>query len=1031
MLSTEYLSNEAKLDQFDALTDDWRILFARLVKASRDVTYPGEDGQEHSLAALLENNVLSVLADIRRKKFDGYGASFSDAHGTVRQLQYARKLEQDIGRWAERLDAFLVNGSQDGPDTRCSASVARELRDLLRACLAEAHQEDARHRYYRMLRAVSAIRERFGEYVAALQACSDVDPSISLLYAYLRNYSGIAGAFNRSFAALPDLYRREVLGETPRPATADAVYLLVSPREGEADFTLPPHTAFAAGDLRYETEQAETVCRVRCAQSKSFSEATAAREFSPVGWQLESSALVLEDGFREIGLAITLKGGDAVAFSEEGLTVQYSTAAGWQDVAVDCSLQDGRLQLDLVLDKEAAAPAPCVAETHAVETEFPALRLLIAPFSPMYAWAETVTFSRVTLHVSVVGIRDFVFYNDLGDVDTTQPFAVFGLQAEKGAWFVFGKDELGVKKLQSASLKGTWQKMPDSRTSFDQRYADYGIDASSFNVSVEYQENNLLKQVGSQPLFAFDADGALAPADIKVVFDGQHALGGSTSFNKDGYFRVTLQAPEIGFGLEKYRSLFLQVMLENSKSRKSVKSAPEEPCVPYLVNVELSYEAEASASFATSSAHPVPGQDPSGRISLSRILEFSSRETFPWEAGERQPLAPPYPADGMEYFAFADALGENGLRVYLDMVLPKSRIPYGVARPGQTVTLGWELWNGIRWQALPPEAVVLEETCGLTQSGYVELTFSEKVAPGWLDRDGQLWIRAAKKGDTEACLELRNVWTNCVKAVAASGYTAPLPAGTVQALAVSDDRVAQVSQPYPSFGGRAAETDGQMAARLTAEFRHRLRAVTQTDYELLLLELFPEVEMVQCFPLPRKAVGDLPRACLVVYSSAEDKRYYLSSAWKLSEIAQTMQQYAPAGVQVQVTNPQYERLQVRCVATLHFNVPDKGKVMANLTGIIASYFMPWETHGGFPQSGKTFSFLELYARIVNHEDVQRIVSVEIDGKEMLLPGSQAETDYIIRGGQPWSVLLAESEIILLDPDDGIGGNGIGEDFIIG
>ena len=1031
MLSTEYLSNEAKLNQFDALTDDWRMLFAQLVKASRDVTFTGEDGQEHDLTALLENNVLSVLADIRRKKLEGYAPSFSDAHGTVRQQQYVRKLEQEIEGWAGRLDAFIQRGCQAGPDVRGSVSVARELRDLLRACLAETQAADAKHRYYRMLRAVSGIRERFGKYLTALEACSDVDPSISLLYAYLRNYSGIANAFNRSFAALPDLYRRKVLGESPRPETADSVYLLVSPREGEADFTLPQHTAFAAGDLLYETQQAETVCRVRCTQSKSFSEATAAREFSPVGWQVESSTLVLEEGYREIVLALSLKGGDAASFSEEGLTVQYSTAAGWQEIDADCSLQDGRLQLGLVLDRDAAAPAPCAAETHAVTTEFPALRLLIAPFSPMYAWAETVTFSSVTLRVSVAGIRDFVFYNDLGDVDTTQPFAAFGLQAEKGAWFVFGKDELGVKKLKSASLRGTWQKMPDSKTSFDQRYADYGIDASSFNVSIEYQENNLLKDVGSQPLFAFDADGALAPADIKVVFDGQHTFGGSTSFNKDGYFRVTLQAPEIGFGLEKYRSLFLQVMLENSKSRKSVKSAPEEPCVPYLVNVELSYEAEAFTSFATSSADPVPGQEAPGRISLSRILEFADRETFPWEAGERQPLAPPYPAAGMEYFAFADALGENGLRVYLDMVLPKARIPYGVARPGQAVTLDWELWNGVRWQALPPEMVVLEETCGLTQSGYVELAFGEIVASGWLDRDGQLWIRAAKHGDTEACLELRNVWTNCVKAVAGSGFQAPLPAGSIQALATADDRVAQVSQPYPSFGGRAHETDGQMAARLTAEFRHRLRAVTQADYESLLLELFPEVEMVQCFPLPRKAVGDLPRACLVVYSSAEDRRYYLSSAWKLSEIAQTMQQYAPAGVQVQVTNPQYERLQVRCVATLHSNVPDKGKVLANLTGIIATYFMPWETYGGFPQSGKSFSFLELYARIVNHEDVQRIVSVEINGQEMLLPDAGAGEDTVIRGAQPWSVLLAESEIILLDPDDGIGGNGIEEDFIIG
>ena len=75
--------------------------------------------------------------------------------------------------------------------------------------------------------------------------------------------------------------------------------------------------------------------------------------------------------------------------------------------------------------------------------------------------------------------------------------------------------------------------------------------------------------------------------------------------------------------------------------------------------------------------------------------------------------------------------------------------------------------------------------------------------------------------------------------------------------------------------------------------------------------------------------------------------------------------------------------------------------------------------------------MELYARIVNHEDIQRVISIEIDGKEWLLSDGMDQAEDVIRGQEPWSVLLAEDEIILLDPDDGIGGNGIEEDFVIG
>lgn len=1002
MLRTDYLTNKARLDRFEALTDDWRVLLSRLARACRN-----------PLSPLLENNVLFVLADIRRKRFAGYDMSFSDVHGTVKQQDYVRKLEQDIRHWILRLDAFLLDESAPDLGLRGSRKVAKELRDRLDASLAEAALADRKRHFYKMLRTVSAIQEECEKYLARLVACADVDPAVSLLYAHVRNYCEIAGGFNASFSTLPDLYRKEILGEKPRPETADYVYLLVSPNEGEADFTLEQGTAFAVSDdLTYRTLRKETVCRVRCAEARSFSARTGCRGFSPVGWQVESPALVMEDGYRMIDLAMTVKTGASADFPKEGLTVQYSSAEGWCTVEADCCLAGGQLHFNLVLDKDAAAPAPCAGDLHAVDTEYPAIRLLMEPFSPVYAWAKDVSFGGVMLKVSVCGIRNFVLYNDLGAVDTTQPFALFGLQAEKGAWFVFGKDELGLKRLKSASLRGSWQKIPDTRSAFDQQYAGYGVDASSFKVSVEYQEDNQLKQVGAQPLFCFDPDGALSPADISVDFDARHALGGSTSYNKDGYFRVTLQAPEIGFGMEKYRTLFMQVMLENSKSKKPVQDIPEEPALPYLVDVELSYEAEAFASFSA----------PSDGLRLSRIEEFTARATYPCTGGQWQPLAPAYPADDLQYFAFADAVGETGLRVYLDMVLPESRIPYGVARPGQSVTLAWEFWDGRSWRRLSPEMVVLEETGGLTQSGYVELSFGERVASEWLDPDGHFWLRAAKSGDTEACLSLRNVWTNCVKAVAESGFEAPVPAGTIQKLAVDDARVAQIAQPYASFGGQPKEDDDRQAARLTADFHHRHRAVTLEDYELLLLEECPEVDMVQGFSIARKAPGDPPRVCLVVYSRAEDPRYYLSSPWKLSEMAQTLKQYAPAGVQLQVTNPQYERLPVRCVATLQFNVEDKGKVMADLTKIIDRYFMPWQTDGDFPQSGKSYSCRELYARLVNHEDIQRIVSLEVGD------GSGGD---VICGREPWSVLLAESEIVLLDPDDGIGGNGIGEDFVIG
>lgn len=75
-LRTDYEADLARLDDFPALTADWRTLLHQLIRASR----------VSLLLPLLENNVLTVMADIRRKKLSGYGDTFADAQGTAKQI---------------------------------------------------------------------------------------------------------------------------------------------------------------------------------------------------------------------------------------------------------------------------------------------------------------------------------------------------------------------------------------------------------------------------------------------------------------------------------------------------------------------------------------------------------------------------------------------------------------------------------------------------------------------------------------------------------------------------------------------------------------------------------------------------------------------------------------------------------------------------------------------------------------------------------------------------------------------------------
>lgn len=1018
-LRTDYDSYNVGLEDFKALTTNWQALLHTLVVISNNIYYYNEKGEKSTLTSLLRDNVLTVLADIHRKKLDGYSMSFTSSRGTIRQGQYVRKLKNDITNWENRLKAFLRNSVSSNYNECSSVVVARELCDILSDSRKQSEKDEYQY-YYGMLHTVCDIQKRIGEYTQKIENCGDTDPSVSLLMSFVRNYCSVAQKFNKSFAKLPDLYRNDILHVTPRQTSKDYAFILVTPKEKIPDFTLPKYTSFSADDNQvYKTLKKETITHVQCTDTRTLSIDTLDRSKCKVGWQIESSLFVLSEGTRTIDIYLDLSSDVSVPDNDikQDITLQYSSADGWNTVKAKCDIIDKKLHFSFVLERNMTAPVSCVTDIHETNTVYPVIRILFSPYTKAYSWAEKVYFTDVTIEVAVSGMTNFTFYNDLGEVDTTQPFAIFGLQAAKGAWFIFGNEELRLKCLKEVTLDGTWQKIPETRTAFDERYKDYGVDSDGFRVTTEFRVNERWEKMKSQQLFFFDENGKLAPANIHFSFDTPISQGGELDFIKDGFFRVSLLSPEIGFGAEKYRSLFVQVMMKNSKCKKNeVQEPPMEPCVPYLSDVELSYKAKASLCLSDCTSFTDVGSTKTDKINLSRIMEFSTKETFSYNDDKQQPLVLPFPINDMQYFAFTQLLGKSLISMYVDMKLPVSKIPFEIARPGQKVTLDWDIWDGRIWKRLPAESITTEETKGFTQSGYIVISLGESVKSNWLDCDNQIWIRASKNGEVSACLDLRNVWTNLIKVTSDNCKVEPLPAGTIKSTVDQDERIADIVQPYPSFGGNSIENKDQCVARLTAHMRHRNRAVTRKDYELLVLELFPEIEMAQCFTIPKKNNNALPLVCIVVFSRQEDSEYYLSSAWKLSEMEQTLKQYTPASVQLQVTNPQYEKVIVKCRAALHNHVEDKGKVLANLTTIIENYFVLWQIRDEFPMPGQTYSFKELYSRIVNHEDLQNIESLEVNGRQYNENSDIGEEDDIIGGQEAWSVLLPEIEIELIEPN---------------
>lgn len=1048
ILRTDYEAAQARLKGFVPMTTDEAQLLHRLAKEER-------------LLPLWENHVLTVLADIHRKKLSGYGESFADAQGTAEATLCAKKLKRDINGWHRRLEAYIDLNWKLGCTGSVAVETARKLANLLKGALPNGNVAKKKD-YYRMLRTVTAIQDNIGIYLQQAEDSGDIDPALSLLIVYLKNYGSIAEAFNRRLATLPELYRKDILHAAPQEAVQDNVYVIITPTEGIGGFTLPKDEPFPAGqnatgeELIYWTEKKEYISPMQCVEADAlygFSNPScggalelykqtiklqnttdaqtlfAHGEELRIGWQLESPMLVLNEGERNISIYFHLTADSSIPNNTKGFVLQLSGAEGWMEQTSECYIESGRLCFCFSLPYDAVAPASCMEEVHGTITEYPAIRILTDNANCPYKWAQQLIFDSVEIKTEVNGIRNFSFYNDQGEVDTTQPLHPFGIQAECGACFLFGNEEMSLKNLQEVRLKGIWKKLSETEEGFNKMYKEYGTDADAFKVSTEYQKGGRWKKCGDeQKLFSFNENGDLNPAEIVFSFTVQPQSISSDetaapyeySRDKDGFFRITLESPSIGFGTKAYRTLFSETMVHNSGCKeKKRKDLPSEPVIPVMADVELSYIATEETTLSDMER---------SFIRLSRITALSRQESFPIAKGERQPFLPSVPAENLLYFGLLHALGEQNLRLYLDMVLPQEKIPFYDLQPGRQVTLAWEYWSGNEWHPIAIEAVLAEETLGLTQSGFIEIKLPEKINGNHMDKQGRAWIRAAVTGDLSSCLAVRGIRTNCIRLISQNGDGTPLPAGTIQGIKEPDERIESVTQPLSGFGGKPAETATEVAVRQSSRVSNRHRALMIKDYEHLVLEFFPEVDKIQCIPIPQNKGAS--KICLVVFSRAEDSRYFLSPAWKLAEIQQLVRQYTSPFASLRVMNPVYERVNVHCKAILWDSVPDKGKAVRQLVVLAQNYIAPWYRKEEIPMLRQRYSYKELHARMVNHEDLMRLVTLEVNGKS--LPSIDVDTvDFTFEGKHPWSVLLPIIKIELLSLHDGIEKAEIGSNFIIG
>lgn len=1071
-LRSEFKVDKAQLKDFCALESDWCEIFRWIMSIAGDMPYYDESNKfSGTMAALWHNDVLTVLVEIRQKNLKEYATSFVDGSGTAQQNAYTADLQNKMNGWIERLSIYLNNTFASGMVTP-SMRVAEIVREQLQKSLPIIPQPSSRRRnfiqkvfeennrpYFSMLGALSDIQSKFDYYVQQIETSGDMDASQALLLTFVRSYCRIVQQFNDKFNDFPNFYRCEILKATPKEAVQDRTFVVINPNKGiiHKNFSLPAGTRFSAGEnvdgtpLYYSlTEKSYIVpTTIKSARtifpqgrriitapialdgtgnSTLYSTANPANRQQELGWALSSPMFSLAEGERKVSLYFMMDGTTDLArllAVASPFRLFTSGRDGWTERIYTASYERAGNYLLFsftIVDGEEAL-SPCGSDIHGIDTEYPAVRILIDEIPAIDVDITSIKFKDIQIRVSVSDIHTFNLYSDVGEMDSSQPFYPFGTVGEKGSWFIFGSEELSIKKILNVSLKGSWNKLPDG--GYTAVYKDYTLPQpiinSSFKATCEWQENSRWNVCRNSPvqLFSTDASGNIkedAEFHLDIADFAPLAVGSTFGYNKKakGFYRIRLSEPGIGFGMDVYRRQFAEVMVHNSKAKeRNQKLVPAMPQIPMIADAVLGYT--AMDSFGENDK-------------LYRINETNGYEIVNLGTESIQLLS-----DLRKHYLYLnldDVEGLKRIKLYFSLRYMKcGSLGNTLTNSGDSIIEYYDD-DACQWKKFPVECILQDETGGLTRSGFISLnTFDE--ANICFIKTNEAWIRIGFEDDqSPENIVIDGIWLNCFKVECENGDGSPLSAGTIASLTEDDPRILEVLQPMEGYGGKAAEDEQAMSVRLATRIATRNRSLNMGDYEKMILNRFSDIEKVCCIPASQKS----DEIRIVVFPQPEKRVFPQLPNWKLSEIEQYIKEYMSPFAKLRIINPIYEPLTVNMIVILKDSVQDEGEVQRRLYRRIYNYFVQWLVDAQLPELNKRYSYEGLKAWLVNDEAIERCVSLTITGgKKQAVLDDNGNTEDIYHFSSEESGILYPDRINIemTDMGEGIEDSNVGMNFIIG
>lgn len=734
---------------------------------------------------------------------------------------------------------------------------------------------------------------------------------------------------------------------------------------------------------------------------------------------------------------------------ENIFTIQLTTEEGWltiEDYIVTphAGGGDGSMGLEIGFDVEQEMGAvisydPAIhgadAETQGggLDTEFPVLKCYINPQSNFYAYSlfSDLFVKVMDIDVSANGVNDLMLYNNHGQLDPSKPFNPFGPLPGSNSYLIFGNYEMAQKRLVDLKLNLEWGELPIGNGGFNALYSayDFHYQNSSFKASFEALVDGHWSPRENDPNFnveLFDTHGdegelkSEKTLDVNAwdyakplffslgVDDYQYTVG-----SRGGFFKLSLREPLGAFGHSEYPMLLSSTLTANSKL-KIPKPMPNEPYTPVLNRISLTYRARSRIDASSRHNH-------GNKRKVEKIFHhhpFGVSTAYPNSKDQAPALFPVYDYQSNLYIGLRGKEVRGSVTLFFHLCED-----HGQETVGEAERFLWFYLAQDGWKRVEPKRVVRDTTNGFLSSGIITLNLPNDLTNQNPEMPGDLyWLRLSSPTDANGVCSCYAITTNVVPVTRqpqhdvaeqeiASSSASWQPMATIPGIG----GVEQVGQ---LFGGKRHEDEQGFKIRLSEQLRHKNRASTPWDYERLVLDNFSSVAKVKCFSNMRSnRLGPAPGHVLIVVVPHVDEETTapssnaMVSSIELSRIREFLLRHTSSFVKLEVRNPVYEQVQIRC--TVKFSTTMGDVAWGNrLNRDISNYLSPWRQMGYKSRFGWTIRQKDMESYIRELEYIEYVTNFSMlhitkEGEDIYTLGDTARgrsnSEMIITPRYPWSL----------------------------